>query len=164
MKLWLWIQALGFQVIWFLAVVGKNARLIFPFSILILQLYLSPRTKDDLKILPLALLGIFLDLSFTKLGLFVFDSFPWWLITLWLSFVLNFGHSLIFLRNLKLYWQSILGAAGGCYAYLLSWKLDAVDLPMGAIISGSIIAVAWACILPLMIRSDRFMRERNKCT
>lgn len=161
MKFWFWTQALCFQLIWLLTVVGGNTWLIFPISILIIHLYLSPTSKEDLKILPLALIGIFLDLSFAQLGLFVFDSFPWWLIILWLGFVLNFGHSLIFLRKLKVYWQSILGAAGGCYAYLLSWKLNAVDLPMGAMISGTIIAVAWAGILPVMIRCDSFLRSRS---
>ena len=90
MKFWFWTQALCFQLIWLLTVVGGNTWLIFPISILIIHLYLSPTSKEDLKILPLALIGIFLDLSFAQLGLFVFDSFPWWLIILWLGFVLNF--------------------------------------------------------------------------
>lgn len=161
MNRWSWFQAISFQVLWFSCVLGGNAWLAAPIAILGLHLVLSPCLKADVKVLSLALIGVSLDASLSLVNVFAFQQIPLWLVLLWLGFVLNFGHSLRFLRHLHLLWQIVIGAAGGCYAYLASWKLGAVEFPLGLINTACIIAVAWALLLPMLVSADAKLRERE---
>lgn len=159
MSRWQWFQLISFQVIWFAAVLGGNQWLLIPILIMLVHFKLSPRRNADLKILSLALLGMAVDGSLVLLGIFEFKQPPFWLAILWLAFVLNFGHSLIYLRRIQACWLMVLGACAGSYAYLVSWKVGAVELPMGAILSGIVIASVWSVLLPIMVKSDRWIRE-----
>jgi hypothetical protein len=158
MNKWLWFQAASFQVIWLSAVLGGNQWIALSIVILCTNFVFTPSRADDLKVLPIAFIGIAIDAVFTTLGVFEFEQFPAWLIILWLGFVLNFGHSLKVIHKIKLYWQIIIGALGGCYAYIVSWKLGAVEFPLGGIMTACLLAVAWAISFPLFMRADRYLR------
>ncbi|MFT6276388.1 MAG: hypothetical protein ACJAZ0_002494, partial [Halioglobus sp.] len=114
MNRWQWFQLISFQVIWFVAVFGRNQWLLVALLILLLHFAFSPEKKSDLKVLSLALLGIGIDAMLTAFGVFQFDETPFWLAVLWLAFVLNFGHSLLYLRRLKTPWLVVVGACAGC--------------------------------------------------
>jgi hypothetical protein len=159
MNRWQWFQLISFQVIWFVAVFGRNQWLLVALLILLLHFAFSPEKKSDLKVLSLALLGIGIDAMLTAFGVFQFDETPFWLAVLWLAFVLNFGHSLLYLRRLKTPWLVALGACAGCYVYLLSWKLGAVVLPLGVLFTGLLVGVIWAVLLPIMVKADQRLRD-----
>ena len=64
-----------------------------------------------------------------------------------------------FLRRFKLIYLVCFSALGGTYAYWVSWKLGAVELPYGAIFSLAIIAVNWSIVLPVCVKADEFIRK-----
>lgn len=162
MNIWFWIQAITFQAIWLISVLGGNTWAALTLPLLLLHFLLSPCPKKDFKILPLAIIGISLDMTLTQLGVFYFDKYPLWLLILWFSFVLNFSHSLTFLRKFKLMWQITLGAVGGCYAYVVSWKLGAVHFPLGVLTTSIILIICWSILLPILIHADHYLREYKK--
>jgi len=158
--LWRWLQAISFQAVWLCCVLGSNEWLAITCLILLGHYMLTPSFKSDVMVLPLGVLGIVIDMLFTKMGLFVFDSWPFWLLALWVAFVLNFGHSLVFLRQLKWRWLMLIGAMGGSYAYWISWYLGAVIWPLGPLVTTLIIAVTWAFLMPLLVRGDTLIRQK----
>ena len=160
MHVWRWFQPISFQLIWLTAILGGNQWLLLALFILFLHFMLSPCRQEDLRILPLALIGIVTDISLAQLGLFKFAAWPLWLPVLWLAFVLNFGHSLTFLRRLRMFWLMLIGALGGCYAYLASWKLGAVEFPQGIWITSLLLLIIWAIMLPLLVKADVYFREK----
>ncbi len=155
---WQWFQLASFQVLWLCAVIGRNQWLLVPVAILSLHFVFTPNRKADFKVLSLAVAGIAVDGALFIFGVFEFSEPPLWLAILWLAFVLNLGHSLIYLRRLSLHWLLIVGALAGSYAYLISWKLGAVDLPLGAVLSGLIIAAIWALLMPVLVKADQRIR------
>ncbi|WP_019529542.1 DUF2878 domain-containing protein [Dasania marina] len=158
MKHWLLIQASLFQIIWLACIFGGNQWLIFPMALLLLHFIITPNKYADYKVLPLALVGFGIDYLLMLAGVFYFEESPLWLGALWLGFVLNFGHSLKFLRRLNPLWLMPIGAFSGCYVYLISWYLGAVCLPMGTVLSGLFIAAIWALTLPFYVKADKYIR------
>lgn len=152
------MQAISFQVIWLTAVLAGNRGLPVVFTLLLMHFIFSPTRMQDIKILPLAFIGIAVDISLTLIGVFQFNELPLWLIALWFAFVLNFSHSLKFLHKIKFIGLMALGAVGGCYAYIASWKLGAAELPLGLFPSSAILLVVWAIMFPLLIRADGILR------
>ena len=161
MTTWHWFQPISFQVIWISAVLGGNQWLVVPLFLMCLHFVLSPCRREDIKVLPLALMGVALDATLTHLGFFRFPQFPIWLLVLWFGFVLNFGHSLKFLRKLRIFWLIVIGSVGGCYAYLASWKLDAVVLPFGVLVTACVLVVCWAIIFPILVKADLYIRRED---
>ena len=157
--IWKIFQYISFQLIWLTAVVGGNAWLWLVLVLIALHLYFSPTRMADIKLLPLALIGIAADTGLTLVGVFEFSSPPLWLAAIWFGFVLNFGHSLSFLARLPRITLAPIGAAAGVWCYLAAWKLEAVVLPFAMWQTIVIIAVVWAMILPLLIVLDSHYRE-----
>lgn len=157
---WLWIQILLFNLIWTVGVLGGNPFIVLGISALILHFWLTPTRVEDLMILPLAFIGIAVDLTLISVGVFSFDTIPWWLAIIWFAFVLSFEHSLKFLRNLNWYFLVILGAAGGTWSYLAGWKLGAVELPLGWEITAIVVAVCWSVLLPALVKLDEILRAK----
>lgn len=158
MNRWQWFQLVSFQIIWLTAVLGGNQWLSVSIFILLLHFIFSPNRYTDFKILSLALIGIAVDGGLTLMGFYEFNQPPYWLAVLWLGFSLNFGYSLIYLRRLRTHYRVVLGAGAGCYAYLASWKLGAVDLPLGVLVSAVVIAAFWAVLLPVLVVADQKIR------
>ena len=158
MNRWIVFQALSFNVLWLLCVLGQNQLLIAALLLFIVQLLVSPNTCKGFKVLPLALLGIAVDFTLYQMGVLGFKETPYWLGALWIAFTLNFGHSFRFLRQLRRPYISIIGAVAGCYSYLISWRLEALELPYGAEFSAIIIAAIWAAMLPILVKLDQQIR------
>lgn len=158
LRYWRVLQAILFQLIWLIAVIGNNEWLWLSCICFAIHLAFTPCISVDLILLPLGFIGFCVDMAFYQLGLYSFQEWPYWLLILWFGFVLNFGHSFHFLSRFSTKSLSLIGAIGGCYAYLISWKLGAVDLPLGIFVSGIIIAACWAFLFPLLEKSERFIR------
>ncbi len=156
-----WIQLLAFELFWMLAVVGQNhpLALLGLVGLLLLQFALSDQRLGDLRVLPLALIGIALDSLLTLTGVFEFDALPLWLALLWCGFILTLGHGLAWMRTRPIYQQWLLGALAGSTSYMSGWRMEAVALPLGWIPSTLLLALIWGALLPLLVQLDKTLRD-----
>ncbi len=151
-----WGQAIGFQALWFNAVLGKNPWLLLGVALLITSVVFSPKRRDDLNLWPLALIGLAGDAVLTATGVFNFDHTPFWLASIWLGFVFTLNHSLHWLQNINVLAQAAIGAVAGTLSYLAGARLGAVELPYGLLASVVVLSAYWSLLLPAMV----FMRRR----
>lgn len=148
--MWPWMQLLGFNLFWFMAVAWQQPAPLL--GLLALHGLFSPQRRRDLRLLPLALAGCLLDALLWQLGLFEFAAgFPVWLVLLWLGFALTLAHGLRWLMVLPRWQQALIGGAGGASSYLAGAAMGAVHLPWGLWISGGVLAVIWMVWLPVLL-------------
>ena len=156
---WFWVQLVLFQSLWLISVIGQNDWILIAATILILHMVFTPGLRQDLRIIPLALIGITIDAILTLSGVFSFSTFPYWLVFLWLGFTLSLGHSLEWLKNIPVAVLIPLGAIMGSASYLSGWKLEAVEMPLGATSTAILLALVWAFLLPIMLKLDTRLRR-----
>ena len=148
--MWPWMQLLGFNLFWFVAVAWQHPAPLL--GLLALHGFFSPQRRRDLRLLPLALAGCLLDALLWQLGLFEFAAgFPLWLALLWLGFALTLAHGLRWLLRLPRWQQALIGGLGGASSYLAGAAMGAVHLPWGLWISGGVLAVIWVVWLPVLL-------------
>ena len=148
--MWPWMQLLGFNLFWFVAVAWQHPAPLL--GLLALHGLFSPQRGRDLRLLPIALAGCLLDVLLWQLGLFEFAAgFPLWLALLWLGFALTLAHGLRWLVVLPRWQQALIGGLGGASSYLAGAAMGAVHLPWGLWISGGVLAVIWAVWLPVLL-------------
>ena len=159
MTRWFWIQLVLFQALWLICVMGQNDWILLALMMIGLHFMFSPVFMHDLRVLPLALIGISIDATLALSGVYAFESFPFWLGLLWAGFSLSLGHSLVWLKKIPTVLLIPLAAVMGSASYLAGWKLDAVELPFGVSTSMLLLAFIWACLLPLMLKLDTRLRS-----
>jgi len=145
------LQAIWFQIIWFAAILGQNRLWLLLIALLLSHRLISHTWKTDIKILPIALLGFAGDLLLTALGVFDFAHFPFWLAAIWIGFALTLLYSMAWLERFNIYWQALIGGMAGCASYLAGARLEAVELPLGMWMTGTMLAAYWAVLLPSML-------------
>lgn len=145
-----WLQLLGFNLYWWLAVVWQQPG---PLLLLLgLHLLCSPDARGDLRLWLLALAGCLLDGLLWRLGLFEFPhGFPLWLGLLWLGFAMTLGQGLRWLLALPRWQQGLLGMVGGAGSYVAGAALGSVHLSWGIGISALILALIWVWWLPVLL-------------
>ncbi|QIR15329.1 DUF2878 domain-containing protein [Shewanella aestuarii] len=149
---WLIINALSFQAIWWLGVLGQNQYLWLSAVIVALQFTVLKAKLTEFKIMLVAsVIGFSLDMLLIQFGVFVFSTFPWWLLILWGGFSITLNHSLGFCHRLAWYLQALLGGVSGSLSYLAGAKFYAVSLPMGQLQSSLILAVIWSVLFPVLL-------------
>lgn len=144
-----------FQLIWIAAVAFQSQGLWGCIALLILHFIISPQRRSDIgAIYKAVILGIAVDMTLMFSGVFIFPQgfFPVWLACLWAGFALALRHSLGWLYQKPLFLQSGLGAVGGSVSYLAGAKLGAVQLGLGTIISGALLLIIWAALLPVLLK------------
>jgi hypothetical protein len=156
---WFWIQLVLFQALWLICVIGQNDWILLALMMLGVHFMFSPVAKQDVRVLSLALIGISIDATLTMTGVFEFGAFPFWLGLLWIGFSLSLGHSLGWLKKIPTVLLIPMAAVMGSVSYLGGWKLDAVELPFGVITSMLLLALIWACLLPLLLKLDTRLRS-----
>ncbi|MCE2573131.1 DUF2878 domain-containing protein [Motilimonas eburnea] len=155
-KHFIWVNALVFQLVWFSSILMQQDS--WPITLLLLfgHFYLSPQRRQDVILMfGVTLVGIIMDSSLSALEVFVFADqvlMPVWLIFIWLHFALCLNHSLAWLRRIPLVLVALIGAVAGPASYLAGYRLGAVELSYGSVISGVIIAVLWALALPAFVQ------------
>lgn len=125
-----WISLLGYQLVWFAAVIGASHGQVWPgvFGMLVYataQLMVSKRIKADLSLMLTAVLfGFMLDGVLARTGWAVYAAAwpdaglaPVWILALWVTFALTFTQSLAYLQT-RLWLAALLGLIGGPLAYL----------------------------------------------
>ena len=125
-----WVSLIGYQLVWFAAVIGASCGLAWPGVLGMLvfatsQLAVSRRPRAELALMASAIaMGFLLDGGLIRTG-FASYAAPWpsaalapaWILALWASFSLTFTQSLAYLQQ-RLWLAVPLGGIGGPLAYL----------------------------------------------
>jgi len=125
-----WASLIGYQLVWFTAVIGAGRGLSWPGIVAALfyaagQLAAARRYRTDLSLMATAIvMGLLLDSGLLRGGLARFAApgpisgmTPAWILGLWVAFSLTFTQSLAYLQS-RLWLAALLGALGGPLAYL----------------------------------------------
>ncbi|OOG56477.1 DUF2878 domain-containing protein [Rhodanobacter sp. C03] len=125
-----WISLIGYQLVWFGAVIGAEHGLAWPGVAGMLvyaacQLGVARHYKADLSLMATAIvMGFLLDGGLIRAGLASYAASwpsaamaPAWILALWATFSLTFTQSLAYLQT-RLWLAVLLGAIGGPLAYL----------------------------------------------
>jgi hypothetical protein len=125
-----WASLIGYQLVWFTAVIGAGRGLAWPGIVALLlyaagQLGATHRYTTDLSLMAMAIvMGLLFDSGLIHAGLARYAA-PWpfpgmtpaWILALWAAFSLTFTQSLAYLHT-RLWLAAFLGAVGGPLAYL----------------------------------------------
>ena len=132
-----------------------------PAALLLIGLHFlfSPTKSSDLKVMPIALIGIGIDLSLTYTGVFEFTNSPIWLFVLWLGFSLTLNHSIAKIGQLHTVLIALFGGCFGTISYLAGWRFNAVEFPFGLYSTALILVSVWALLLPSLFHIDRKLRR-----
>ncbi|MBQ4856217.1 DUF2878 domain-containing protein [Rhodanobacter sp. B2A1Ga4] len=158
-----WSSLVGYQLVWFAAVIGAGHGLAWPGIAGMLvyatcQLAVGRQYQADLSLMLTAIvLGLLLDGGLIRAGLASYAT-PWpsaamapaWILALWVTFALTFTQSLAWLQT-RLWWAALLGGIGGPLAYLgasRGWHVVTFAAPAwrGLLC----LAVGWAIATPLL--------------
>ncbi|MEG1039906.1 MAG: DUF2878 domain-containing protein [Pseudomonas sp.] len=156
---WIIGNALWLQVGWWACVLGAHRPwllLTVPVGLVVHLMLCPDRTAEWRALWRVALAGCLLDSLLGAAGVFAFEQWPLpaWLALLWLVLASGMRHSLAWAG--RFYgWGALLGLLAGPLAYLAGARLAGVDLPLGRISTGLLLAPIWALFLPLAARIAR---------
>jgi hypothetical protein len=167
------LNAVGFNVVWFVTVVGAANGLAWagPLALLAfacVQLSTGPRPRYDLAAMAVfAGAGFVIDSAWSLSGAVSYaaawpatDFAPLWLVSLWASFALTIGHSLAWLRPRWLL-AALFGMLGGGFSYWVGARLGAVELAVPAWQYGIGVGLCWGVALPVLIRITAIAAHRR---
>lgn len=164
-----WGNLIGYQIVWFSAVIGAGRGLWWPGAtaaaiFILLHLALARQSRSDraadIKLLATAvLIGTVLDGSIAMSGLARYAAnattlpsggAPLWILSMWASFALTLRHSMTFLLGRPAL-ALVFGAVGGPLAYLgaaRGWHVIAFSEPrwMGLLA----LSTGWGIAIPLL--------------
>lgn len=161
----LWLNFLGYEAVWFAAVVGAAHDLAWP-GVLAFVLFacwqcgVSRQRRTELKLMLLAVIcGLVIDGSLAASGLVSYavphlswppGGAPLWILALWGAFALTLMHCLRYLqKNLAV--AALLGAVGGPVTYWCAgraWGVVRFSAPTWHALAA--LAVGWAVAMVLL--------------
>lgn len=160
-----WINLVGYQLVWFIAVAGAGRERAWPGVIAMVvfaawQLMVSRHRRLDLSLIATAFtVGVVLDGLLAASGLLRYAAAapalppggaPLWILALWISFALTITRSLAWLKGRTMV-AAVLGAVGAPLAYLGAARgWDAVEFAQPAWQGLLCLAVGWAVAVPLL--------------
>lgn len=172
-----WLSLLGYQAVWFAAVIGASHGLAWPGVVAMLgyatvQLLAARQWRVDLCLMSAALLfGFVLDGTLVRSGLVSYAAgwgglaiAPAWLLALWITFALTLSQSLRYLQT-RLPLAALLGLLGGPLAYLgaaRGWHVVQFDPPAWRGLA--VLAVGWALATPALAWLARRAGTREAAT
>lgn len=172
-----WGNLLGYQTVWFCAVIGAAHGVVWPGLLsmalfALWQLYLSRQPGVELRLMAVALLcGLLIDGSLATSGFADYalpnlalppGGAPLWILALWLSFALTVTQSLRYLQK-YLWLAAVFGAVGGPVAYLGAARAFAVvqfQAPQWHALL--LLALGWGLAMPLLAGLGRRWSARPK--
>ncbi|MEO5829893.1 MAG: DUF2878 domain-containing protein [Rhodanobacter sp.] len=158
-----WLSLIGYQAVWFTAVIGAGHGLAWPGVLgmlvyALVQLACARNYRVDLSLIAVALLfGLLLDGSLIRSGLASYPAgwpdltlAPGWILALWVTFALTFSQSLRYLQT-RLVLAALLGLLGGPLAYLgaaRGWHVVNFSEPSWRALL--VLALGWALATPTL--------------
>jgi len=159
MKLFLVINLVVFQLCWFLAATYQHNSVLIIVGLLGIHFLCSPTKLADVKVLPIALVGVVVDQLLIILQVIQLPSdstspltIPLWLILLWCIFSWCFNHSLKWLVKLSLLKVAVLGGIFGTLSYTLALQMNVFNTVLPTLYFVLTLALTWALLLPFMVR------------
>lgn len=121
--------------------------------------------SDRRAVIALALIagivGLVVDSGLGLMGVFSFSFAPPWIVALWMAFGSVLPAFLSWLTG-RYVWAALLGAVAAPMSYYGGVRLGAVQMP-NLLFSLAAIALAWAAIMPLLLRlTERVSRPAVK--
>lgn len=158
-----WLNLIGYQLVWFAAVIGAEHGVVWPGvpGMLLFagsQLALSGHRRADLALMAVALvLGFVMDGGMIRAGFATYAAAwpsgglaPAWILALWISFSLTFTQSLAYLQK-RLWIALLFGGIGGPLAYLSAARGFHVVTFAAPQWHGLLwLSVSWAIAAPLL--------------
>ncbi len=158
-----WASLIGYQLVWFAAVIGAGRGLWWPGVVGLLlyaacQLVLARQWRTDIALMIAAVvLGSVIDGGLIRTGLATYAA-PWpsaafapaWILALWATFALTFTQSLTWLRT-RPWLAALLGVVGGPMAYLgaaRGWQVVSFAAPSWHGVLW--LALGWGIATPLL--------------
>ena len=163
-----WSNLLGYQVTWFVAVIGAGHAKSWPACVATVlfcgvQLAASSWRGLDVRLMALAgVLGVLVDGTLASTGLLTYApakpatpllGCPWWIFSLWLAFATTLTRSFAWLRG-RLGPAALIGAAGGPLAYEAAargWGVIGFEAPLWRGVVA--LALGWAIALMILART-----------
>lgn len=158
-----WLSLIGYQAVWFAAVIGAGHGLAWPgvagmLVYALVQLVCARHWRTDLSLMAAALVfGFLLDGTLIRSGLASYAAAwpsagvaPAWILALWMTFALTFSQSLRYLQR-RLWLAALLGLVGGPLAYLgaaRGWHV--VNFAEPAWHGLLLLAIGWALATPAL--------------
>lgn len=160
-----WFNLLGYQAVWFAAVLGAARGRTWPAPVAValfalVHFSLPGRRAADARLLLCALsAGVLMDGGLAASGWLAYAaaSPPWpplWILAIWAAFALTLNHSLVYLQTHPLA-TALLGAIGGPLAYLGAQRLQAVVFVAPDWRAIAALSLAWALALPALTQCAR---------
>lgn len=161
------INAVGYQIVWFVAVLSAAAGMAWPgvaaAALFVVLQPAGPRgRRADAGLCGAALaVGLLLDGSLAAAGLLDYSAAsawspaPLWILAVWVAFAATLERSMAFLQH-RLALATVLGAIGGPLAYLGAARLGAVAIAEPATTGLLALSAGWAVVMPaLALLSNR---------
>jgi hypothetical protein len=159
----LWLNAIGYQGVWFCAVIGAGSGRWWPgvaaaMGFVAWQWTVSRQRMADLRLLAVALgCGLVIDGAMAASGLAGYAAAwpsaafaPAWILAVWAAFAMTLNQSMRWMQP-RLWVAGLLGAVGGPLAYLGAGRgWDSVEFPVPQWQALLVLAVAWAVAMPLL--------------
>ncbi|MBA5762574.1 DUF2878 domain-containing protein [Vibrio sp. 404] len=156
------IVSTWFQLLWCLAVLGRDTWQWFTVMLVVMTLIFSAWRGDFNWRTGFILLmfGVVIDIVNTTIGLLVFDAAPWssyialpiWLLALWAIFSWYAQFLVPMLSRYPLLIVSIVGGLAGAASYIAGYKLDAVSLGFSTSVAFAIFFIEWSVIVLLCMK------------
>ncbi len=155
-----WFNLLGYQAVWFAAVLGAARGQTWPALVAaalfaLVHFSLPGRRANDARLLLCAVAaGVLIDGGLAASGWLIYAAAvpPWpplWILAIWAAFALTLDHSLAYLQTRPLV-TVLLGAIGGPLAYLGAQRLGAVVFAAPDWRAITALSLAWAVALPAL--------------
>lgn len=156
----MWINALLFQVGWFVCVMERGIlALLATLIILLVHGFRYRHLQGEWPVIAVVTVsGLLQDIVLMQLGVLQFSSHPWppvWLVCVWLLFATTLNHSLRWLQN-RWALALVLGAITGPLSYLAGERLGAVVINHDALL---LLSAAWGLCLPYLFMLNQLLRE-----
>lgn len=156
------INIIGFQLLWWLCVLGGNA--LAPLAGLLLMLHLGwhPAPYRETRIvLSCGLTGFVIDTLLMHGGLLHFTGAtgvlaPLWLLLLWFGFAATLSTTFACLYQ-RLHWAAALGAVAAPLTYVGAAHLGAASLPRGELLTLWVLATVWVLLFPSLLLMARYV-------
>ena len=155
-----WFNAMWFQATWVCCVLGREPWVPVALASLALHFFLVESAAVEFRrLLPVALMGIAVDVTLTVLGVFNFPGVtlvPLWLIVLWWVFAAAIYRSFAKIGE-SLWLAGLLGGIAVPFNYMVGAGFGAVSLPHGNTVTVLILVGVWMVLLPLLYRISQRM-------
>ncbi|MEM1143359.1 MAG: DUF2878 domain-containing protein [Pseudomonadota bacterium] len=156
------INFVGYQSLWFTAILGGNSFLWAPLIWVTLHVGMSKhRLSEGLIIVLVTLLGTAWDGVLAAVGYFSYPkqphliALPLWHVALWTGFACTLRHSMRYMVERPML-MSVCAALLAPISYAAAYRFGSVDFPYGVAPTLVTVGFAWGAVCPIVASIVRF--------